>query len=161
MDLYPTLANIGGATLPSDRIIDGYDITDLLLSKTDKSPRDIVYYYMTDKLAAVRVGNYKLFVSRPTEKVLKPIPGNKVVYELYNLSGDIGETKNIYDEHPDIVAQIMKKVEKCWEDMGDAVTGVKGKNVRPIGRIPNPKPLTQYDEKHPYIIAMYDRNEIG
>lgn len=185
LELYPTLANIGGAALPSDRIIDGYDITDLLLSKTDKSPRDTVYYYMTDKLEAVRMGDYKLFVSRPPEKAVNieengtldlyvlqedvegktknrtAIPGNELVYELYNLSEDIGETKNIYDEHPDIVAQIMKKVEACREDMGDAVTGVKGRNVRPIGRIPDPRPLTRYDENHPYIIALYDRNEIG
>jgi len=185
LDLYPTLANIGGATLPADRIIDGYDITDLLLSKTNKSPRDTVYYYMADKLEAVRVGDYKLFVSRPPERVLNTeenkmldthslreniegkaknrpsITKNELIHELYNLSEDIGETKNIYDEHPDIVTQIMKKVEACRKDMGDAVTGVRGMNVRPIGRVSNPKPLTSYDEKHPYIIALYDRNEIG
>lgn len=185
LDLYPTLANIGGAKVPQDRIIDGMDITDLLFSRTNKSPRDTVYYYMTNKLEAVRVGDYKLFVSRPPEKTVNveengtldlyllqedvegktknrtAIPQNNLICELYDLANDIGETNNIYDKHPDIVAELMKRIEACREDMGDAVTGVAGKNVRPIGRVENPRPLTQYDEAHPYIIALYDRNEIG
>lgn len=185
MDLYPTLAHIAGAEVPGDRIIDGLDITDLLLSKTDKSPRDTIFYYMMNKLEAVRVGDYKLFVSRPPQKetnvaengtldlyVMMDEEDGKTknragvavstpVYELYNLREDIGETTNIYTEHPDIVARLMEKIETCRQDMGDSVTGITGKNVRPIGRVQNPRPLTQYDENHPYIIALYDRNEIG
>jgi arylsulfatase A len=55
----------------------------------------------------------------------------------------------------------MKKIEECREDLGDSITGVVGRNVRPVGMVPNPKPLTEYDENHPYIVALYDRNEIG
>lgn len=185
MDLYPTLARIAGIKIPKDRLIDGLDITDLLLSNTDKSPRDTVFYYMMNKLEAVRVGDYKLFVSRPPQKEINVTENgtldlyvmmdeeegktkNRVgvavsapVYELYNLREDIGETTNIYAEHPDIVARLMEKIEVCRQDMGDSVTGITGKNVRPIGRVQKPRPLTQYDENHPYIIALYDRNEIG
>ena len=185
MDLYPTLAHIAGAEVPGDRIIDGLDITDLLLSNTDKSPRDTIFYYMMNKLEAARVGDYKLFVSRPPQKEVNVtqngtldlyvmmdeeegktknragVAVNAPVYELYNLREDIGETTNIYTEHPDIVDRLMEKIEACRQDMGDSVTGITGKNVRPIGRIQNPRPLTQYDETHPYIIALYDRNEIG
>lgn len=185
LDLYPTLARLGGATLPDDRVIDGLDLTDLLLGNTDRSPRDTFFYYMTDKLEAVRHGDWKLFVSRSPEKkvdvetngtldlyVLQEdedgktknrtaIAENVLVQELYNLREDIGETRNVYAEHPDIVAALMQKVEQCRADMGDAVTGVTGSNVRPIGRVENAKPLTEYDSSHPYIVAMYDRNEIG
>ncbi len=185
MDLYPTLARIAGVKIPTDRIIDGLDITDLLLSNAEKSPRDTVFYYMMNKLEAVRVGDYKLFVSRPPQKEINVaengtldlyvmmdeeegktknragVAASETVYELYNLREDIGETTNIYAEHPDIVARLMEKIEACRQDMGDSVTGVAGKSVRPIGRVQNPRPLTQYDENHPYIIALYDRNEIG
>lgn len=185
LDLYPTLAKFAGAEIPQDRIIDGMDISDLILGKTDKSPRDTFYYYMTDKLEAVRVGDWKLFVSRTPEKEVDvakngtldlyelqddvegktknrtKIPKNILVNELYNLREDVGETKNVYVEHPEIVAKIMEKVEECRLDMGDAVTGVKGKNVRAIGKVENAKPLTEYDINHPYIVALYDREEIG
>ncbi|MEL7603789.1 MAG: sulfatase-like hydrolase/transferase [Bacillota bacterium] len=185
MDLYPTLARIAGVEIPTDRITDGLDITDLLLSNAEKSPRDTVFYYMMNKLEAVRVGDYKLFVSRPPQKEINVaengtldlyvmmdeeegktknragVAASETVYELYNLREDIGETTNIYAEHPDIVARLMEKIDACRQDMGDSVTGVAGKSVRPIGRVQNPRPLTQYDENHPYIIALYDRNEIG
>ena len=185
LDLYPTLAHFAGAQIPTDRIIDGIDVSDLLLGKSDRSGRDTFFYYMTDKLEAVRVGDWKLFVSRPPEKevdvakngtldlyvLMEDEPGktknrnailkNLPVRELYNLHNDIGETVNLYEKHPEIVAELMKKVEACRRDMGDAVTGVAGENVRPIGRVRNPRPLTHYDESHPYIIALYDRAEIG
>jgi len=46
-------------------------------------------------------------------------------------------------------------------DLGDAATGVRGENIRPIGRVDNPKPLTEYDPDHPYIMAMYDKHHRG
>jgi len=172
IDLYPTLAKIAGAKMPTDRKIDGVDVSDLLLGKTDKSPRDTFFYYMCNNLEAVRVGDWKLHISRRpgagkpsihegTGLSLPPINNNIEVKELYNLREDIGETNNVYDIHPEVVARLMEKIEACREDLGDAFTGTKPKNVREIGRVENAKPLTFYDENHPYIIALYDRNEIG
>ena len=45
--------------------------------------------------------------------------------------------------------------------IGDLAAGMKGKNCRPIGRVMDPKPLTEYDPRHPYIIAMYDVHYAG
>ena len=45
--------------------------------------------------------------------------------------------------------------------MGCAASGVVGKNCRPAGQVGDPKPLTEYDPKHPYIVAMYDLEEAG
>ena len=73
----------------------------------------------------------------------------------------MGETKNVYDAHPDIVQRLMKKIEACRRDLGDDFTGTKAENVREIGWVPNAKPIAEYDVSHPYIIAMYDRDEIG
>ncbi len=185
IDLYPTIAHLAGAKIPEDRIIDGIDFTDVLLGKAENTKRECFYYYMADKLEAVRVGDYKLFVSRPPEKNINvsengtldiyelhpdepgkmkgrtKIPKDVPVYELYNLREDPGETTNIYDQHPDIVKSLMKYIDACRDDMGDSVTGVKGKNVRPIARVKNAKPLTEFREDHPYIIALYDRDDIG
>jgi len=172
IDLYPTLAKIAGAKVPTDRKIDGLDVSDLLLGKSNKSPRDTFFYYMCNNLEAVRVGDWKLHVSRRPEAgkpsihdgtaLSAQLTNNNVeVKELYNLREDIGETNNVYDIYPEIVAELMEKIEACRKDLGDTFTGTKPENVREIGRVKNAKPLTSYDENHPYIIALYDRNEIG
>jgi hypothetical protein len=72
------------------------------------------------------------------------------VKELYDLRNDPGETRNLYESYPDIVKLIMKRIEHCRVDIGDA-----------FGKVDDPKPLTTYDENHPYIIAMYDKTEVG
>lgn len=175
MDLYPTFAKIIGAEIPKDRIIDGIEMADYMLGKVEHSPRDTFFYYMCNNLEAVRCGDWKLHVSRRgncgkpsashdgTEAAKAKLVEDKnhEVCELYNLRDDVSELNNVYDEHPDIVAELMKKIEACRNDLGDEYTGTKGKNVRPIGRVPDAKPIAEYDSNHPYIIAMYDRDEIG
>ena len=80
---------------------------------------------------------------------------------LYCLKDDIGEERDLYDEYPEIVEKLWKRIEECRKDLGDAITGITGENVRQIGRVENPHPLTEYREGHPYMVAMYDRDEIG
>ncbi|MEM7134819.1 MAG: sulfatase-like hydrolase/transferase [Chloroflexota bacterium] len=158
MDLCPTIAAISGATMPTDRIIDGKDIRTLMQGEADaKSPYQAFFYYIMNNLMAVRVGKWKLHVNAyvwPDRKV-EPIA------ELYNLETDIGETTNLYDQFPDVVAQLETKLAACRQDLGDATSGTKGQNVRPVGVVEHPTTLTEYDPEHPYIIAMYDLKDRG
>ncbi|MDH7571529.1 MAG: sulfatase-like hydrolase/transferase, partial [Armatimonadota bacterium] len=152
MDFLPTLAALAGASPPSDRIIDGKNIWPLFCGEEGaRSPHDAFFYYRCDALQAVRSGKWKLHVWRDQGPV----------QELYDLSEDIGETRNLYSQHPDVVRRLMEKVEACREDLGDAALGRVGKNIRPIGRVENPAPLTQYNPDHPYIEAEYDLSEAG
>lgn len=52
---------------------------------------------------------------------------------LYDLSADIGETTNLADKHPDVVKALMRHVEAARAELGDSLTGAKGKGVRPCG----------------------------
>jgi len=99
----------------------------------------------------VREGDWKLHVSSE----------GKPVQLLYNLREDIGEENNRYEQEPNIVFRLKALLEQCRKDLGDAATGVIGSGNRPIGRVSNPKPLTEYDESHPYIVAMYDSKDVG
>ncbi len=60
-DLFTTFARIGGATqhIPTDRIIDGIDQTELLLEGDTHSHRDYVHIYQGHTLAATVKGRYK------------------------------------------------------------------------------------------------------
>lgn len=152
MDFYPTLAAIGGAEVPTDRIIDGKDIRPLLHGEEGATtPHDSFFYYKRNAIEAVRSGHWKLHIRKDDQEI----------GELYNLETDIGETSNVFDQHPEIVRDLMAKIDACRQDIGDDAAGIEGKNIRPAGRVENPETLTHLDPDHPYMIAMYDLKERG
>jgi arylsulfatase A-like enzyme len=174
LDLLPSLAAISGGNLPSEHKIDGMDLSDLILGKVIKSKRESFFYYLCNTLEAARVGDWKLHVAKPKisrsleelSKDVSQVPAPTIdddveVRELYNLVDDPGEKTNVYARHPEIVEMITERIQACREDIGDAFTQIKGSNTRPIGKVLHARPLTMYDENHPYIIAMYDKNEVG
>jgi arylsulfatase len=60
-DLFNTSLNLAGAKdkIPTDRYIDGVDQTSFLLTDDGLSNRRSVFYYLNEKLAAVRWNEYK------------------------------------------------------------------------------------------------------
>ena len=120
-DLLPTLAALTGAKLPTDRIIDGKDISAILLGKAGaKSPHDLLYY----ESDGLRQSQWKLV--RVRDK------GNSKL-ELYDLEQDIGEKTDLADKEPARVKAMLALL--------DAHTAEIKKNTRPAGLAPNPKPI--------------------
>ena len=157
MDLMPTFAALGGTAAPSDRIIDGKNLTPLLLGQSGaKTPHEAFFYYSWDHLDAVRSGKWKLFVGRHHWKDVE-----ENLCELYDLESDPGETTNVAAANPEVVRRLQTMIETCREDLGDKTTDAAGRNCRPIGKVQSPKPLTSFDPNCPYFMAMYDLNEIG
>ena len=99
---------------------------------------------MENTLHAVRSDNWKLHLVRK---------------ELYDLSNDIGEKHNLYNEHPGIVARLAALADGCRQELGDAHTGTKGSGCIPPGRVENPQTLTSLDQMDPIIRAMYDLDD--
>lgn len=60
VDTFTTFAKLAGATVPSDRPMDGVDQTDFLLGKSDKSAREGFPVFVADRLEAVKWRNYKM-----------------------------------------------------------------------------------------------------
>lgn len=147
LDFLPTFASVAGVELPTDRVIDGQDITGILVGAGQRPPTERpFFYYFKDQLEAVRVGRWKLQVRRRQDEVR----------ELYDLIADIGETQNVLAQHPEVVEALERQLAACREDIGDDATGVLGASRRPAGRVEDPKPLTEFDPTHPYLVAMYD-----
>ena len=60
-------------------------------------------------------------------------------------------------ERPDEVARLdARRRRRPARSLGDARLGLAGADVRPIGRVADPVPLTTYDPAHPYYEAEYD-----
>ena len=118
MDLYPTFAGLAGAAIPDDRTIDGKDIAPLLLGAVGaKTPHDRFFYQQGGKLAAVRSGDWKLFLSG----------------ELYNLKADLGEKNNVAGTNPEVVKRLRIMLE-------DFVVDIEA-NSRPVGIASNSRTL--------------------
>lgn len=120
MDVLPTFAKLVGAKMPKNTI-DGKDILPVLLNQA-KSPHEYFFYSHWGTLEAVRWKNWKLRIVNGEEA-------------LYNLKTDISESKNVKEQHPTIVAQLKKEMQKFDAEVT--------KNARPVGHVENPKALTK------------------
>lgn len=139
MDLLPTLGTYCGYDVPSDRIIDGHDVSAILEGKSMESPTDVFYYYQKQQLQAVRWGKWKYHL--PLEKRIKGphLPDTEIgEARLYNLEEDLSETTNVLLQHPEVVSQMEKLINQVRMDMGD--WEYEGKNQRPAGVIDEPFP---------------------
>ena len=60
---------------------------------------------------------------------------NLEMMELYNLVEDPSETKNLFEQYPEIVNKIKKLADIKRKEIGDDLTKVKGMENRPVGMI--------------------------
>jgi len=124
MDLFPTLAEIVGAPMPTDRVYDGVSLVPLLneqpLQRADETP---FYYYNCENLQAVRRGDWKLHLPR-TKAQLPFWEGSKgfgVLDKptLFNLKTDKAESNNVAGDHPEIVQQLTALAETTRGELGE------------------------------------------
>ena len=138
LDILPTFAALAGAAVPADRVLDGKDISPLLLSEqAEPTPHVAYFYYYMSHLNAVRSGRWKLHVARTgrgRDRVTEP------VRELYDLHADIGESVNVADAFPQVVATLQALAETARSDLGDGDR--QGANVSPAGWVERAVTLT-------------------
>jgi arylsulfatase A-like enzyme len=129
IDLMPTLAGLAGTAAPADRVIDGVNISALMLGQTDALDRTF-FYYQHDCLRAVRTGKWKLMIPY-TEPVQGSIatqwkkhvaPADAIRIDkalLFDLESDLGETTDVAAQHPETVTELMKLAQWAQRDIGD------------------------------------------
>jgi arylsulfatase A-like enzyme len=106
-DLLATAADIIGEELPANGAEDSFSILPALLGVDDKPLREATVHHSVDGTFAIRQGDWKLIRGQGpgSNQWDGPEPGDPPG-QLYNLADDIGETKNLYNERPEIVAQL-------------------------------------------------------
>jgi arylsulfatase A-like enzyme len=145
IDVLPTLAYLCGAKLP-DHKIDGRNIWPLMAAEAGaRSPHDAYFFYWFEELQAVRMGQWKMhfphayqtLAGRPGGTGGKPVRYEKATIDpaLFDLQADPGETKNVADQHPDVVAQISRLADEMRADLGDSRTRQKGAGLREPGKL--------------------------
>lgn len=137
MDIMPTVAGYCRAKLPSDRKLDGLDVSSLIEGKQKKIGERVFYYYQRNQLQAVRYGKWKYHLG--LEKRLLNAASDKMEASspsLYNLERDIAETHNVVNENPEIERIMKKLISDARQDLGD--WNFEGKGIRPAGVIDEP-----------------------
>jgi len=94
MDVHPTLTELGAVQQATNQPQDGVSLAAVLRDPTAKLARDTLYwhlphYHHSSPASAIRQGDWKLIEFYETETV-----------ELYELSSDLGETKDLAKAQP-------------------------------------------------------------
>ena len=103
VDWLPTLAGLIGESshVPTDRPIDGINVADHLLGKSEKSGRDAVLYFGPDgQLMSVKWKNYKV-IFRKADGINSPFTDLQVP-AVYDLLNDPGERWNLWETTMDM-----------------------------------------------------------
>ena len=144
MDILPTVVRLAVTEPPDDRIIDGQDIRPILFDESGSgSAYDEIgfFYYHMQQLQAVRSGPWKLYL--PLDEKLSNLRGivegcEPADAELYDVRNDLGETKEVSAEYPEVVERLMALAERAREDLGD--WDREGANQREAGWVDDPRP---------------------
>ena len=128
LDLYPTLVNLAGGTIPAQKIVDGKDFMDDLLVGDDARPNEallIMRPYNGFHNGGIAMGPWKIVKT-----------GGNGSWRLYNILNDPGETTDLRSSEPnaeqiiqDILDQSIalvaefKDVKPAWYDNDDGGSG--------------------------------------
>ncbi|MEO1996081.1 MAG: sulfatase [Planctomycetaceae bacterium] len=113
IDLYPTILEAAGLENPKGHIVDGASLM-RVLKQAGKLKRRAYFTWFPHLIPAVSVhqGDWKLI------RRFEPHAKYPEVRELYNLTQDIGETRNLAPKMPDKVQELDALIDQFVQDTG-------------------------------------------
>jgi len=115
-DIFATCVEITGRDLPEESAPDSFSLLSLLRGGEWTSPRAPVIHHSVGGMFAVRDGQWKLILGNGSGG--REAPKGKAFqqpYQLYDMSTDASEEKNVAQSHPDIVTELEAKCLKIRE----------------------------------------------
>ena len=135
-DFYPTLAEIAGANLESDHILDGTSFLPVLRETGEIQARDLVWHFpayleadrsvsgpwRTTPASAIRRGAYKLIYFFEDGRS-----------ELYDLTEDVSESNDLSLKMPEVTDELDAALQAWWEGTGAFVPSEPNPLYNPSG----------------------------
>lgn len=119
IDFASSFAALTGQTLTEDACVDSFNVIDALLGKPGASGRDHLVQQDngTKGTFGLRAGQWKLqrFDRKTARNVVveQPLANTNVPqFQLFNLSTDPGEKRNVHDEHPDVANRMKAQLDR-------------------------------------------------
>ncbi len=113
MDVYATCIKLADGDIPTDRVVDGQNITSYLTKNNKvKEKEDVPFFYygIDNQLMAVRKNSWKLHVKTYSQLGFDYFPEKQIL--LFNLYNDPSEKYDLSDKYPDIVKELTQLIEK-------------------------------------------------
>ncbi len=121
IDIYPTLLGLTKSKFPENYILDGEDLTPVLLDPSRKTKRDALVWEYTNY--ARYNPKKKTFASQWVNviqmdgfKLTEVVETNE--YYMFNLNEDPHETTNILGKYPNIAGKLRRRLEKWKKETG-------------------------------------------
>ncbi len=132
-DLFATCADLLGANVPPNAAEDSVSIWPALRGVDRQPLREAVVHHSVNGSFSIRQGKWKLLFCSGSGGWSAPRPGRDddsglPQVQLYDLQTDIGETKNLQSEHPEVVARLTALMEK-YVDQGRSTPGIAQQNA--------------------------------
>ncbi|MBZ0292699.1 MAG: arylsulfatase [Anaerolineae bacterium] len=115
IDVLPTLATLCGATVPTDRTIDGVDLSPLLIDDTKREdwPERAIFMQWHRGDTPVRYRNSGTI----TQQYKWYRPAEDEPDELYDVMADPGEQHDLAGEKPDMVDTLRRRYEVWFDEV--------------------------------------------
>lgn len=134
-DIFPTLAKLIGADVPTDRPIDGVDQSALLTGKQTKSNRDSLITFIGDEIVAVRWKQFRLYPKQFVGSAGNPSMNGAAGYRaesngypgIFNIEQDPREEVNTAAVNGWVIGPYMKLI---------------GAYLKSLEKYPNPKAVS-------------------
>jgi uncharacterized sulfatase len=114
LDIMPTLLSLAGVKLPTERPLDGIDLSPLLLRGIKPPARPLFWASLSNqgsRSEAIRDGEWKLVVKHP-----KAAPGSfeNETLELYRLDQDAAEQHDLASRYPQRARQLRDRLRQWY-----------------------------------------------
>lgn len=117
-DTFATVAALAGVAMPpADRAAeDSFNILPLWLGEEHRTPRrPYMIVHSADGVFAIRRGPWKWIEGKPAKPKPPAARRDEFHSQLYHLASDIGETKDVLDDNPAVVAELTAVLRQCRE----------------------------------------------
>ncbi|MGE5193022.1 MAG: sulfatase-like hydrolase/transferase, partial [Deltaproteobacteria bacterium] len=135
-DFLATCAEIVGAKLPAEAGEDSVSFLPTLLGKPGVPSRSAVVHHSANGSFAIREGSWKLALCPGSGGWSVPRPGRDdastlPLVQLFDMAEDVGEQRNVQDQHSEIVARLTKRLENYVAE-GRSTPGGAQQNAVPV-----------------------------
>jgi arylsulfatase A-like enzyme len=112
IDLFPTLAELTGAKIPSGIKLDGRSLVPLLQDANADWPDRYIFVHQGrwDKGMAAQSKYRNCAVRNSAFRLVNN-------QELYDIQSDPGEKTNVIAQHPEVVAQMRQAYDQWWQEV--------------------------------------------
>ena len=128
LDFLPTFCALAGTTPPSDLSLDGANFMPALEDKPVAREKPLLWVYynaLNQQQVAMRDGDWKVLAKLPLSKIktVDKYNAEKIKsaalsdIQIFKITGDIKEEKDLSSTHPEKLAELTKKLTKHYKEL--------------------------------------------